>query len=51
MNNEKLKYIDCSLYPFDIDFDVLDLVDILIKYGVSQKIGIVTIKFYCGRKI
>ena len=51
MNNEKHKYIDCGLYPFDIDFDVLYLIDILIKYNISQKISIVTIKFYCGRKI
>ena len=37
--------------PFNIGFDILDLIDILKKYDVPPKIAVACIRFYCGRKL
>lgn len=37
--------------PFNIGFDILDLIEILKKYEISQKTGNAVINFYCGRKV
>jgi len=41
LNYEQLKL-------FNVDFDILDLIDILKKYDVPQKYAIAYIRFYAG---
>lgn len=51
MTQKELKDFPDYIKPFSVGFDILDLIDILKKYNVSQKTSKAVINFYCGRKI
>jgi len=48
LKQKTLKDFSNDLKPFNVGFDILDLINILKKYNISQKTSKACIRFYCG---
>jgi len=51
IKQKKLTELPEYMKPFSVGFDILDLIEILKKYNISQKTGNAVINFYYGRKV